>query len=817
MTSIYILDNMDISGLFQSRTTETITNTNVFVINKDLGDLYKPFATGNISGNLNLFYNTNIFIKGVDMGQLLNPTILLTNGLIHHYNFTDFASYTSGSTVKNLVTGIPDMTLFNNPTFQSSTQTMLFTNTNANGVSNTQCMQSNDNVTFRSVSIWYRQLPQLTTTNGAYLFDGRPSTGTENQSFIYNTTAGTLWTNCYYDGGSNITPSWRGNEYTNNTWHNVTFTATTSATGLLTIAGRFNRSECANIEIGAALVYNRTISQAENTQNYHYYRGTVFRNFLFKKNLCTVTTTLPVDISGNFIIFKALATGTNVGSITITNYTNTSVPLTFSYLVVGGGGGGGVVTGGGGGAGGFLEGNIYLYSNDTINVSVGAGGSGSGTNITGPYPAINNKGGNSSISFYTNTSNNKTAIGGGGGGSNTDGTNNNGGAGGSAGGAARDGIQGTSTPGQGNNSAPIQPNGWVGSNGGGAGENAVGSNYYDTRGGNGKPSSQPGISAYYSGIYWGGGGGGAVSSAWTNSNAGKGGLGGGGGGGSTTTSRDVATGGGSALNSGQGASVGKGGNGGANTGGGGGGSDGSNNGGNGGSGIVILACPKSQIYNFIYLVTNGLTNYYNFGISSSFPGSGTKVTNLINNIADMDILSVSNNYIYDSTNKTFKTNVTVSTSGAYLRSNINISKFNTVCVYCKNLVYPGGWNEYLFDTREGTAQSPSGNSNSYIWQGGVGDFWTKFYNAGVDTTVSGSLSSVITGDTTKYRSLTYTGSGTPTNNTAQPIYFFSKYNTTEFMNIEVLAILIYDRPISIDEDKKNYEYIKSLYPTLSFA
>ena len=225
---------------------------------------------------------------------------LVTSGLINHYNFTDTTSYypltgsgTAVTTVRNLVNGSADMTLYNNPFYLSSLRTMTFINTNATGTNNIQCMQSNANVTFRSVSIWYRQLQQLTTTNGAYLFDGRPSAGTENQSFIYNTTAGTigaigtLWTNCYYDGGSNITPSWRGNEYTNNTWHNVTFTAATAATGLLTIAGRFNRSECANLEIAAVLVYDRKISQAENTQNYNYYFNVFNNNGIYLNYLST--------------------------------------------------------------------------------------------------------------------------------------------------------------------------------------------------------------------------------------------------------------------------------------------------------------------------------------------------------------------------------------------------------------------------------------------------------------------------------------------------------------------------------------------------
>ena len=186
------------------------------------------------------------------------------------------------------------MTLYNNPSYFSSLRTMTFINTNATGTNNIQCMQSSANVTFRSVSIWYRQLQQFNTANGAYLFDGRASAGTDNGTYIYGSTSGTVtgvvttfWTNCYYDGGSSVTPSWRGNEFTNGTWHNVTFTATTAATGLLTIAGRFNIQQGANVEIAAVLVYDRQISQAENTQNYNYYFNIFNNNGIYLNYLST--------------------------------------------------------------------------------------------------------------------------------------------------------------------------------------------------------------------------------------------------------------------------------------------------------------------------------------------------------------------------------------------------------------------------------------------------------------------------------------------------------------------------------------------------
>ena len=157
---------------------------------------------------------------------------------------------------------------------------MIFVNTNSNRLSNIECMQTTSTTSFKTISIWYKQLAK-STASPIYLFDGRlVSTGFDNQSYIFYTSIGTYWTNMYRDGGSNLTPTFSGAEFANDTWHNVTFTSSSVAvTGNLTFCGRYSINECANLQVAAVLVYNRQISQAENAQNYAYMKRTYMSAF----------------------------------------------------------------------------------------------------------------------------------------------------------------------------------------------------------------------------------------------------------------------------------------------------------------------------------------------------------------------------------------------------------------------------------------------------------------------------------------------------------------------------------------------------------
>ena len=262
--------------------------------------------------------------------------------------------------------------------------------------------------------------------------------------------------------------------------------------------------------------------------------------------------------------------------------------LDIEYLIVAGGGGGGTtnittaIGAGGGGAGGVVLGSIQI-SKQSHSVIVGAGGA--------PTTSTNANNGTNSSVFG------KTALGGGGGGNRA--AESGGASGGSGGGSA---YNNTSTnPGQA--TQPTSVDGGFG-NDGGFGPNA-GSTYGSGGGGGGAgsrgrnttPASQnvsfdetkedgaggDGILSYITGneSYYGGGGGAGRGRDDSTSVIPPGGIGGGGNGGGNPTS-------------------GVGVNGESNTGGGGGGGAsssafGSNrNGGNGGSGIVVIRYKGKQ-------------------------------------------------------------------------------------------------------------------------------------------------------------------------------------------------------------------------------
>jgi hypothetical protein len=156
---------------------------------------------------------------------------------------------------------------------------MRFTNTSASYGSNIQYMQKGtNNVDFKSVSIFYKQYARPTANN--YIFDGR-DTGGNNGSWVWSGGIGPFWENLYIDGGVSITPSWSGAEFTDNTWHNLTYTSskTLSPLGSLTFPARYSQNEGANVEIAIILVYTNQLTQAENLQNYQYIKYNFMSTF----------------------------------------------------------------------------------------------------------------------------------------------------------------------------------------------------------------------------------------------------------------------------------------------------------------------------------------------------------------------------------------------------------------------------------------------------------------------------------------------------------------------------------------------------------
>ena len=188
---------------------------------------------------------------------------LITTGLKNYYNIT---TYSSGNTLKNLINNENDITIHNNPTYQY-TRTLLFNGTN-------QFLKCNNNITFQSISIWYKQLDQG-DPNARYLFDGR---STASESWVYRGTGqdnvGPMWKNCYFDGRSNETPVGVVGRFVgqDNTWHNVTYTSNTLKTSTtFRFFTNAYENEPMKIDVAAILIYDRQITQEENSQNHTYF------------------------------------------------------------------------------------------------------------------------------------------------------------------------------------------------------------------------------------------------------------------------------------------------------------------------------------------------------------------------------------------------------------------------------------------------------------------------------------------------------------------------------------------------------------------
>lgn len=213
----------------------------------------------------------------------LTPTTfsLVTSGLINHYSFMNTNSYSgSGTTVTNLVTSTGDMSIIGTTTWQTTTKTLLLNNTSTDGNSNAAGLNTvSSTINFNSISIWYKQKPIPITTVNNFRFPLFSSAA--GSSFLVDGgatprvyTSGSNWTTMYVDGGPMKTPSWTNIEFTNETWHNITFVSSTQMTGNIAVGFRSSDSKLGvRMEIAAILVYNRAITEAENDNNYYYYKN----------------------------------------------------------------------------------------------------------------------------------------------------------------------------------------------------------------------------------------------------------------------------------------------------------------------------------------------------------------------------------------------------------------------------------------------------------------------------------------------------------------------------------------------------------------
>jgi hypothetical protein len=199
-----------------------------------------------------------------------NATIVpqvVTQDLILYFDTEQTACYPgTGSTIYNLVDNTAS-TLFGDVTYSNGILRISNTDTpNPNNrISGIQCQTVTG---FKTISLWYRQLTD-SASYYSYIIDARDGMP---GGWVYDTPgsdwfgsdwgAGTMFIN----GGASQSPT-----YTQqlNVWRNVTFvTDGTAFTDNIALFSRNNHVEGLDVEFGAVMIYSRTITEAENKQNY---------------------------------------------------------------------------------------------------------------------------------------------------------------------------------------------------------------------------------------------------------------------------------------------------------------------------------------------------------------------------------------------------------------------------------------------------------------------------------------------------------------------------------------------------------------------
>lgn len=191
---------------------------------------------------------------------------IIQDGLIAFLDPANSISYKIGGTTMTNLVDYSSATL--NGTYSDAkndkARTIRLENTDSNKDSNVSHIQLQSLTNITTVSLWYYQHSNTTTR---YLLDMR--TGGSN-GWIYNSGPGGNWSSgtLYKNGGNSQSITWSNIE-TLNQWQNITVIANTPATDDMNLFSRYTDNEGLDVTFGLALVYNRTLTQSENTYNYN--------------------------------------------------------------------------------------------------------------------------------------------------------------------------------------------------------------------------------------------------------------------------------------------------------------------------------------------------------------------------------------------------------------------------------------------------------------------------------------------------------------------------------------------------------------------
>lgn len=229
---------------------------------------------------MNEYYNAASGVPGTGIitmqdfrGKSVLPDIV-TNGLVFYADPLIQLSYSgSGSNVYNLVSGQPHAYL--KGSFSNTALGMRLYNTSSWNLNNSYLQVASSIGPIYTVSTWFYNFGPV----GTYIFDARggmPNGYVNDGDMAYSSFyLGTQYNNGGSAGQTTLT-SWPNS----NVWQNITniFRAgatdgNTPGSDDITFFGRVSGNTSMNCVFGPIMVYNRVITQAENTSNFNAYRN----------------------------------------------------------------------------------------------------------------------------------------------------------------------------------------------------------------------------------------------------------------------------------------------------------------------------------------------------------------------------------------------------------------------------------------------------------------------------------------------------------------------------------------------------------------
>lgn len=192
--------------------------------------------------------------------------------------------------------------------------------------------------------------------------------------------------------------------------------------------------------------------------------------------------------------------------------------------------------------------------------------------------------------------------------------------------------------------------------------------------------------------------------------------------------------------------------------------------------------------------TNGLEFYIDTMSSSSYSGSGSTIYNLLNGA---ETATLAGTYSLDTSLSGVRGIRLFNTSGTRTSnvSRVNVNKtINITTVSIWLYIHSIPTTVYILDSR-------TGMSSGYIYNGGSGPDWAtgKLYvNGGSQQSIL--WSSIAT--TGVWRNITFVAN----NPGFDSMNLFSRYSNNEGLNVTFGPIMIYNRELSEEENRQNYNY-----------